>query len=392
MEFFGCDTRSPSATVNVSRFRGAGGVEECHLVVRPTEYDRFERQLDRLLRAYRGALNSIGLAERTAVLRRFFCSDLANQASALQADPWSSRGSGPEPCAVSWTGQPPAPPAKVMLWAYHINDPKTPLDKSGDATHLMLRRGALGHHWTTGMPGPTGETSSDQTSAVFEQYDAMLRAQNLSLAEHVVRTWLFVRDIDTNYQGMVAARREFFRRHGLTAETHFIASSGIEGLHPEPAVRVAMDAYAISGLRPEQVRYLTALDHLGPTHRYGVTFERGTSVAYADRKHLIISGTTSIDTEGNILYPGDIVRQLDRTLENIEALLQPAGADLQDMSVFIVYVRDPADMDLAGRLMRERLGDAPVAVTLAPVCRPGWLIELEGAAVVPAVNPGLPPF
>jgi len=35
---------------------------------------------------------------------------------------------------------------------------------------------------------------------------------------------------------------------------------------------------------------------------------------------------------------------------------------------------------------------APVQVVVAPVCRPGWLVEVEGLAIIPASNPDLPPF
>ena len=96
---------------------------------------------------------------------------------------------------------------------------------------------------------------------------------------------------------------------------------------------------------PEQVQYLKALDHLSPTYIYGVTFERGTSVAYRDRKHIIISGTASIDSKGEILHPGDVSLQLDRTIENIDVLLDQAGASLDDMCMSIAYVRDRSDLE-----------------------------------------------
>jgi hypothetical protein len=32
----------------------------------------------------------------------------------------------------------------------------------------------------------------------------------------------------------------------------------------------------------------------------------------------------------------------------------------------------------------------PMIVLHAPVCRPGWLVEVEGIALVSARNPGLP--
>ena len=70
----------------------------------------------------------------------------------------------------------------------------------------------------------------------------------------------------------------------------------------------------------------------------------------------------------------------DRTVENMEALLKQAGATLKDMCVFIAYVRDPSDHAVAWRQMRERFGDVPIEIAVAPLCRPGWLIEVEGVS------------
>ena len=93
------------------------------------------------------------------------------------------------------------------------------------------------------------------------------------------------------------------------------------------------------------------------------------------------------------MHPGDVLKQLDRTLENMNALLKQAGASLSDMSAFIVYLRDMGDQTLVWPRVREHLGnDVPIQMVLAPVCRPGWLIELEGIAIIPASNPNLPPY
>ena len=392
MDHYVVDCGRLPASVNVSRFQGQTGVDEYHLSVRPTEFGSIDTHLDWVFRAYRNALDSIGLDTRTAVLRRFFCSDLPNQAAALEARPFSNRRNTDESCAVSWICQPPVPTAKIALWAYHVSDPDGELDKTLESTSLTLSRHELSHLWTTGLTSLSGDTSYDQTRRIFEDYDSFLQSRGLSLADNVVRTWLFVQNVDANYQGLVVARREFLAGRGLTPDTHFIASSGIEGASANAAAKVTMDAYAISGVRPEQIEYLSAPDHLGPTHAYGVTFERATSVAYRDRKHVIISGTASIDPQGKILYPGNMSLQLNRTVENIESLLKQGGATLEDMCGFIAYTREPSDHPLVWRQMRERFGDAPIQVLVAHVCRPEWLIEIEGMAIVPASNPELPAF
>ena len=326
------------------------------------------------------------------IARRFFCSDLAQQVGALTNRPFSNPHATDDPCAVSWVGQAPAPPANVALWAYHVADPAGALDKRWMDATLTWRRDTLVHHWTTGSTCPGTATSYAQTRGIFERYDALLRPVNMSLVRHVVRTWLFVRNIGADYDGVVTARREFFHEQGLTPETHFIASTGIEGAPTDPAAMVALDAYAVAGLRPEQIAFLAAPDYMGPTHAYGVTFERGTAVSYRDRRHVFVSGTASIDPQGRILHAGDVARQLDRTLENFDAVLRKAGATFQDVCVLIAYVRHPGDLTAVRQRVLARCGTVPTEVVVAPICRLGWLVEIEGQAIVHAACPELPPF
>jgi len=378
--------------VHVSQFETAGGARELHLIAQPTTYARIELQLEWLTQAYRGALAAAGTDESSAVLRRLFCSDPANEAAALARCPLAQSGRGETSCAVSVVGQPPVGPDKVVLWAYHVCDPAGPIDKRTDGTTLALRRGDLTHHWSTGLIAPTATGSHDQTREIFDAYLRYLAEGNMTLAENVLRTWLFVRDIDTNYAGLVDARRDLFAAHGLGAETHYIASTGIGGQFTDIRALVAMDAYAIAGVRAEQVRYLKARQNLSPTHIYGVTFERATAIDYRDRRHVLISGTASIDRHGRIAYPGDVQSQVDRTLDNIDALLEEAHATTADMQSWIVYLRDTCDYRTVGRQMRKRIGEAPMVLVTAPVCRPGWLVEIEGWATKAIDNPALPPF
>ena len=377
--------------VSFSRFAGADGTVEFEFFLRPAKHGTIEAQLDWLRRAYDDAIAAQGLAQESGLYRRFYCSDPRNQSGVLETQSFSQPLAGTH-CAVSWVGQPPEPPAKVAMWAQHIHDPGAVLDTGKEDGSAALRRGELTHHWTTNVTCTKVHRAYDQTKGIFSAYDAYLGAHGMTLRDHVVRTWFFVRHVDVNYEGLVNARRELFEDRGLTAGTHFIASTGIEGCSALDAAKVSMDAYAIGGLRPEQVTYLEALDHLGPTHVYGVTFERATEVAYRDRKHIFISGTASIDPEGKIMHTGDVSRQLDRVLENVEALLAQSGAGLGDMCAFIAYVRDPSDQSLIRERMAARLGAVPVTVVVAPVCRPGWLIELEGRAIVENNRSELPAF
>ena len=183
-----------------------------------------------------------------------------------------------------------------------------------------------------------------------------------------------------------------FFTQGLTVNTHFIASTGIGGRQQDPNVLSQMDNYAIAGIQPEQIHYLYAPTHLNRTSDYGVSFERGTRVDYADRRHVFISGTASINNKGEILHAGDIVKQTERMLENVQTLLAEAECTFDDVSEMIVYLRDVADYELVRRVYAERFPDKPVVIVHAPVCRPGWLIEMECTAVKGVSNPALPEF
>ena len=375
------------ATARVARFHGAGGVTESHITIQLSG-DSAMAPMDALIVAYRRAMEAAGLEADSAVVRRVFCSDVANQAEMMERV-FDNLGG---PCALSIIGQPPLPATKFALWAYHVSDPQNPIRKSKQGGTLGLHRGALTHYWSVGMTGFRSADSHSQTQQVLDEYNAWLGSNSLELSDHVLRTWWFVQNIDGDYAGLVKARNGFFSSHGLTPETHFIASTGIAGCHARTDARVVLDSYAVAGLQARQVRYLRAPEHLCPTSDYGVAFERATAVDYADRRHVFISGTASIDHTGSIVHEGDVLAQLDRTLENIDALLAQAEANSGDLAMIIVYLRDPADAAIIGRALHDRLGTVPCVMVDAPVCRPGWLIEIEGIAVLTRRASQLPAF
>lgn len=221
----------------------------------------------------------------------------------------------------------------------------------------------------------------------------MLAENAANLKDNSVRTWLYIRDVDNNYMGMVKARIEVFDKAQLTKATHYIASTGIEGCSETVSDLVFMDSLSIAGMVPEQRSFLTAPNYLCPTHEYNVTFERGTTIRFGDRSHHYISGTASIDSEGNVLYLGDVVRQTKRTLENIQALLESGGAGLDDLQSVTVYLRDVGDYLHVRDIVESSLPETTSVIYVrGAVCRPQWLVEIEGIAVTPFGNTNFHPF
>jgi enamine deaminase RidA (YjgF/YER057c/UK114 family) len=219
-----------------------------------------------------------------------------------------------------------------------------------------------------------------------------LEENGCSLAENCIRTWIYVQNVDVNYAGIVKARNEVFVEQNLTDKTHFIASTGIAGRHSHPEVLVQLDAYAVGGLRKEQIHYLYAPTHLNPTYEYGVSFERGTYVDYGDRRQVFISGTASINNKGEVMYPGDIRKQTLRMWENVEVLLSEAECSFEHVGHLLVYLRDAADYIVVREMFEERFPNIPKIYLLAPVCRSGWLIEMECMAVKPIQDERYPVY
>lgn len=220
----------------------------------------------------------------------------------------------------------------------------------------------------------------EQTLRLFEMYIDAAKVARTEMKTHLVRTWIYVADIDTNYGSVVKARNDIFSRHGLTPETHFIASTGIGGYSAIRQAKVAIDFLTYPDIKEHDKKYLQALNHLNPTHEYGVAFERGTRVNLGDEQEYFISGTASIDKNGNILHIGDVKAQAIRLLDNIEALLKDGEATLEDVNYFVIYLRDPSDYSIVDEYMQNRFPRTPRVIVYAKICRPEWLIEMECTA------------
>ena len=329
--------------------------------------DMFEAQLKRLYEAEAKVLHADAMKGVSVVMKRYFLSDAVNQRPLMKEECG---------CAVSTIQQPPLDGSKVAVWMY--------LQKGTEITEehgmTVSEHNGYRHLWKMGMLERKGD-SAHQTEVLLNDYEERLGKFSATLADNCVRTWFFVRDVDTQYAGMVRARKENFCAQGLTENSHYIASTGIGGLPADTGAIVQMDTYAITGFDQKQETYLYAPTHLNPTYEYGVTFERGTKMVYGDRTHVLISGTASINNKGEVVHLGDIVKQTERMWENVGKLLEEADAGFDDVMQIIVYLRDGADYQTVKKMFDERFPDIPRVITLAPVCRPTWLIEMECMAI-----------
>lgn len=321
------------------------------------------------------------IKNHVVVFQRFFASDICNQMEAISGETAFFPAS-----SMAFIQQISAMGKKLVAWMYLIDFHSAKPEISASKNRFRLLHNGYRHFFATGLVSSLEGGSYDQTLDIFGQYIDMLRDEKMTLEANCVRTWIFVRDIDLYYQGMVKARNSIFEKEGLPAAGHFIASTGIEGQTAEPNGLVGMDAYAIGGIEPSQIHHLKGLSHLSPTRVYGVSFERGTAIDYGDRRHIFISGTASIDHHGTLLHPLDVAGQTRRVFENMGVLLAEAGASFGDVTSMIVYIRDPADKDFIHCYLKDHYAWIPFLVVRAPICRKGWLVEIECTATTGAGN------
>lgn len=369
--------------VEISKFEIPGGVDEYHVMIHATHPEQtFKEQLYAVLDTYYEVFEK-ELPTAYSVFKRYYLSDAANQYDMLMATVPEAPA-----CACSVVEQAPLNGTKIAMWIYLQEEIGAGIFDNG---LYKVKHGAYTHLWG-GTAISHAANSEEQTSLLLKEYTMQLISNGGNLLNNCVRTWFFVQNVDVNYAGVVKARNEEFYTQNLTNKTHFISSTGINGRNADPSVLVQLDTYAVLGIKPEQMRFLYAPTHLNPTYEYGVSFERGTSMEYGDRRQVFISGTASIDNKGNILYMGDIRKQTERMWENVEALLTEADCTFNDVGQMIVYLRDTADYAVVHEMFEKRFPGIPKIIVHAPVCRPGWLIEMECMATKAVTNSEFEPF
>lgn len=359
---------SSNALIELFQFQGKSETIEYHAYIHATNsLLSFQEQLQSLAKAAKDLL-SLAPQGTKCFMARCHVSDAANQSDTIKNILSPILNS-----TLSIIQQPPLDGTKIALWIYAVSN----VEKEYINGISKLYHNGYKHYWTT-ENGNSEDSTYQQTVSLLDNSSNMLKNEGMSISDNCKRTWLYVNDIDNHYADVVNGRNDVFDKEKLTEQTHYIASTGIFGYTGKRGVNVMLDTYSIKGLNVEQTQYLYALSNLNRTSEYGVRFERGVAIKYGDRTHAFISGTASIDNMGNILYPNDIKKQTQRMWENVEALLAEVDMHLdEDVAMMTVYLRDMADYNIVKVLFEKRFPNRPKAIVLAPVCRPGWLIEME---------------
>lgn len=118
------------------------------------------------------------------------------------------------------------------------------------------------------------------------------------------------------------------------------------------------------------------------------SFSRGLRIDIRGITILFISGTASVDENGQTVHVGDFRGQTWRTYRNITALLEAEGAGWKDVVRTTCYLRDierdyAAFNEIRTEFFREQgLDRLPASTGIqAILCRPELLIEIEAIVI-----------
>lgn len=276
----------------------------------------------------------------------------------------------------------PRPGTDSSIWS--LGD-DAPLALCGSCAPTDAKAFLLGdekHVYGGNIYGDPG-SAYDETLSMMRNAARLLEEEGLDFRS-VPRTWIYFRHMWRDYGGFNRARRDFFRERGVDLRP---ASTGIHGVPFPSGSNICMSFHAIGSRRPEPFEIMTT-PTLNEAWEYGSEFSRGLRVRDANKTTLYVSGTASINEEGETVHLDDFDGQMGRTLLNIEQLLEHQRASFDDVVSAITYVKRREDIPRAlERAAELGLDRFPHAMVEAGVCREDLLIETEVTAIVPQDHP-----
>ncbi len=247
----------------------------------------------------------------------------------------------------------------------------------------------------------------DRSLWTLRRLEQVLLSRSMNV-DDLLRTWIyqgnltFEEDGVQRYKELNRARTTFFQGHSFFHATlplefegvAYPASTGIgadDGDVTVAAVAIKTDRPDVFTIPLENPNQTAAFDYAARYSPQSPKFSRAVALCSNEYCLLTISGTASI-TDSETRFPNAPESQTIQTLDNIERLIAESNlnahgiegfaATLHDMVAYRVYVKRPADYEKIAAICRQRIPNTPFVATIADVCRPDLLVEIEGVAVV----------
>jgi len=379
------------------------GVRHVFAAAIPRRESSFEEQVSEALRMIQSVTESEG-APNSVVSQAVFLADerLLEPCRQMLRDFY-----GDHLPVVTYVPQRPCQGALVAMEAMGVGGGPGKVEIERRSEHVVITRHS-GVTWThVGQILPQTHEPGVYARSIdgFAQMRQMLERVNVRF-DQIIRTWLYLGDIvgpegeTQRYKELNRARSDYYEnirflaKHvpaGVT-ERVYPASTGIG----TDSRDVLMSCLALSTKRDDIVArplenplQTSAFDYMACYGPKSPKFSRAMALTTDGCTTLFISGTASI-IQSESQHIEDIEGQTNQTLDNIAALISESnltrhglpgrGATLRDLALARVYVKRQGDFEKTRKVCQERLGEMPIIYTVADVCRPELLVEIEGIA------------
>jgi enamine deaminase RidA (YjgF/YER057c/UK114 family) len=313
---------------------------------------------------------------------------------------------GGKPSVMNFVLQPPCSGAALAIEAWAIGGKSVWVERHGPDGLSVSYDGVRWIYCAGIQPEAAGDSKvyPAVTSALERTKGALHRAG--SRFEHVVRLWFYLGDVTgpegelQRYHELNRARTDFYR--DIDFGGSFLARTDHRGVYPaSTGIGMGGRGLIVSCLALETNRkdlLLAPLENPRQTPPYiyppryspqSPKFARAIAMILSDYATIWISGTASV-VNSESRYPGDVEKQTEQTIDNIERLIasenflrhgvKGAGASLQDLAKIRVYLRHQEDFARCRAICERRIGPVPAIYAVADVCRPELLVEIEGVA------------
>jgi enamine deaminase RidA (YjgF/YER057c/UK114 family) len=301
--------------------------------------------------------------------------------------------------------QPPCCGAALSVEAWSIGGPSVRVENFGPNSVAVSYDSVRWVYCGDIRPDPALSGVHAQTRDMLHRTRNALKGAHSDF-QQVVRIWFYLGGITEiegehqRYYELNRARTDFY--HDIRFCCSLLDPNSPRGVYPASTGIGASGRDISMGCMTLQTKrddvFLLPLENPQQTPAYAYhpkyspkspKFTRAMALILGDYVTTWISGTASIvDSESR--HPGDVERQTEQTIDNIERLIAPnnfalhgikgAGATLHDLAKIRVYVKRQVDFAKCKAICERRFGHVPAIYAVADICRPELLVEIEGVA------------
>lgn len=207
---------------------------------------------------------------------------------------------------------------------------------------------------------------------------------------NLLRVWNHVGAINEEERELERYKRFSTGRHEALIsrgyERHQFPAASAVGMRRD-GVAVYFIASRVAGVQVENPRQVAAYDY-PPVHGpKSPSFARATVAQWNGNAMIFVSGTASV-VGHETRHHGNVVAQLDETLENMRVIVAEAAsrigrrASLDDLAIAKTYIRRADDYDSIAPRVETAMPSTQHLFVESDICRRDLLLEIEGVAVL----------